>query len=410
MFRKDAVPLSLKHEENAVAGRDFWRSLDELSQTEEFQEYVRTEFEVRAEEWGNLSRRKFLTLMGASLALAGVSGCGQQPREKIIPYVDQPEQITPGKSLYFTTAMTTGGIATGLLVESYMGRPIKIEGNPRHPGVPGTKWSGESEIAPGVSDIFAQAEVLSLYDPDRSQTVTQAGQVSTWDAFMTWLGSELSQRNDSQGRGIRLLTETVTSPTLAAQLQQFQEKYPAARWHQFEPQNQDNVWEGSRLAFGEAVSPQYHIEKADVIVSLDADFLINGPDHLRHAYEFAERREFRDGSNQQKMNRLYVLESSPTLTGAKADHRLALRPDQLKNFAYALASKLGVMGSPPKSSDLPKNSEKWLSAIANDVQSGDGGRSLILAGPTAPPIVHALVHAMNDAIIASRELSLPCMM
>ena len=137
--------------------------------------------------------------MGASLALAGLVGCGRQPTEKIVPYVEQPEQIIPGKPLYYATAMTMGGIATGLLVESHMGRPTKIEGNPRHPSVPGTYWQGDKHLAPGVSDIFAQAAILSMYDPDRSQTVTHNGEVSTWDEFLTALRPQLEEQKASKG-------------------------------------------------------------------------------------------------------------------------------------------------------------------------------------------------------------------
>src|SRR5262249_15709726 len=215
-----------------------------------------------------------------------------------------------------------GGIATGLLVESHMGRPTKIEGNPRHPSVPATYWTGDPLAAPGVSDAFAQAAILTLYDPDRSQTITRAGEISTWDAFLSALQPRLKAQQAVRGRGVRLLTETVTSPTLADQMRRFLERYPEARWIQFEPVNDDNALAGAQLAFGRYVEGHFDLTAADAILALDSDFLIEGPDRLRHAFAFAARRDVLagDGSSAQ-MSRLYVLESTPTLTGAKADHR-----------------------------------------------------------------------------------------
>ncbi len=292
MPRKDAPELQTLHSRMASqTGRGYWRSLEELADTEEFGQYLAREFADSAEVWGGANRRQFLTLMGASFALAGLSGCFNQPPQKIVPYVRQPEEIVPGQPLYFATAMTTGGIATGLLVESHMGRPTKIEGNPQHPSVPAVFWQGNEQTAPGVSDIFAQAAVLTMYDPDRSQTVTSAGQINTTDALLTALKPRLDEQKSAGGRGIRLLTETVTSPTLAAQLSEFREMYPEARWHQFEPINRDNELQGAKLALGEFAAAHYHLDRADVILSLDSDFLIDGPDHLRHALDFANRRD-----------------------------------------------------------------------------------------------------------------------
>lgn len=383
-------------------GRGYWRSLEELSESAEFQQYLQREFPEGASEW-NANRREFLTLMGASLALAGLSGCGSQPLEKIVPYVQQPEQIVPGKPLYFATAMTMSGLATGLLVESHMGRPTKIEGNPKHPSVPATFWQGSEQTAPGVSDVFSQAAILTLYDPDRSQTVTNAGEISTWDAFLTALRPKLEGQASVKGRGIRLLTETVTSPTLAAQIGEFRTMYPESQWHQFEPVNRDNELAGAKLALGEYVSTHYHLDRADVILSLDADFLTSGPDHLRHALEFANRRDVKTTpTGQADMNRLYVLESTPTLTGAKADHRLPLRAGEIEAFAIALAARLGVGVDEPQGTALTDTTRHWLETIAADLQNDrredDPGASLIVTGPWASPLVHALVYAMNHAL------------
>lgn len=415
MPRKDASKLQeLRSRLASQTGRGYWRSLEELADSEEFQQYLSQEFSDTAELWGGASRRQFLTLMGASFALAGLSGCWGQPPELIVPYVKQPEEIIPGQPLYFATAMTMGGLATGLLVESHMGRPTKIEGNPKHPSVPATFWQGAEQTAPGVSDIFAQAAMLTMYDPDRSGTVTSRGEISTWGAFLTALRPRLELQKSAQGRGIRLLTETVASPTLAAQIADFLKLYPEAQWHQFEPVNRDNELAGAKLALGEFVSTHYHLDRADVILALDADFLISGPDHLRHAWEFANRRDVKlSPKSQAEMNRLYVLESTPTLTGAKADHRWPLRAQQIEWFAIALAQRLGVDLSAladvvktanEQSSEFLTSADTtaWLDAVATDLQSyrraDDPGSSLIVAGPSVSPLVHALVYAMNDRL------------
>ncbi len=199
--------------------------------------------------------------MSASLALAGVTACTVQPDELIVPYVRQPEELIPGKPLFFATAMSLGGVATGLLVESHEGRPTKIEGNPDHPA------------SAARTDLFAQASVLTLYDPDRSSAITELGEIRPWNAFIAAMRGTLSAQMPSGGAGLRILTETVNSPTLAAQIQQILTQLPAAKWIQWEPTTRDNVRAGTRLAFGEYVEPVYDFTKADVVLSLDADFL-----------------------------------------------------------------------------------------------------------------------------------------
>jgi MoCo/4Fe-4S cofactor protein with predicted Tat translocation signal len=240
-------------------GREYWRSLEAVAGTPEFKSFLHREFPQNASEWLDpKGRRGFLKLMGASLALAGVSACTRQPTEAIVPYVRQPEEIVPGKPLFYATAMPFAGSGVGLLVESHEGRPTKIEGNPDHPS------SG------GATDLFAQAAILGLYDPDRSQSITHLGDIRTFDAFVAAMRPVLTAQQASQGAGIRILTETVASPTLAAQLDEVIGRYPAAKWVQWEPFGRDNAREGSRLAFGEYVDAQYAIERADVLLSLDA--------------------------------------------------------------------------------------------------------------------------------------------
>src|SRR5437762_4334628 len=243
-------------------GKDYWRSLEELAGTDGFEEMLHREFPRFAAEWNDpVGRRKFLRLMGASLALAGLSACTRQPIEAIAPYVRQPEELLPGKPLYFATAMSLGGIATGVLAESHQGRPTKIEGNPDHPA------------SFGATDAFAQASVLTLYDPDRSQTLTHLGDISTYPDFLGSFRTVVPTQRSLQGAGLRILTETVTSPTLASELRATLSELPLAKWHQYDPVNRDNVRAGALLAFGESVHTVYRFERAGVIVSLDSDFL-----------------------------------------------------------------------------------------------------------------------------------------
>ncbi len=352
----------------------FWRSLEERADTPEFREWLHREFPPLASEWNDeISRRHFLKLMGASFALAGLGACTKQPLEKIVPYVKQPEEIIPGKALHFASAMTLGGYARGIIVESHEGRPTKIEGNPNHPA------------SLGATDVFMQAAVLDLYDPDRSQTVLNAGAISTWENFLSALHDTLQTQQQSGGAGIRILTQTVTSPTLHEQLRAVLAQFPNARWHQWEPVNRDNEHEGARLAFGEVVDTIYHFDKADVIVSLGADFLGEGPAQLRYARDFTNGRRISSGAR--KMNRLYVAECTPTITGAMADHRFPMRESAIEKFASELAEAFaGNAAASPE-----------IAMISHDLQSG---RAIVVVGTQQPPRVHAIAHRMSarDAV------------
>jgi MoCo/4Fe-4S cofactor protein with predicted Tat translocation signal len=363
-------------------GREYWRSLEALSETAEFKDFLHREFPQNASEWLDpVGRRGFLKLMGASLALAGVSACTRQPTEELVPYVRQPEELVLGKPLFYATAMPMNGAGVGLLVESHEGRPTKIEGNPDHP------------TSRGATDIFAQAAILGLYDPDRSQTITNLGEIRPFASFVTAMRQMMAAQQAKQGAGLRLLTETVASPTLAAQIQQLLEAYPQAKWVQWEPYGRDNAREGSRLAFGEYLSPQLSVEKADVILSIDADFLAAGPSGLKHARAFASRRRF-DTQGVQP-SRLYALETSPTNSGTKADHRLPLRPSEVEAAVRGIAAELGVEGA--ASGTAPQAAREWIAAVAADLRASQG-RSLVVAGDSQPPAVHVLAHAMNQVL------------
>ncbi|HEY1302738.1 MAG TPA: TAT-variant-translocated molybdopterin oxidoreductase [Vicinamibacterales bacterium] len=373
---------TLRSKLEGTRGRDYWRSLESVSETPEFKEFLHREFPQNASEWLDpVGRRSFLKLMSASLALAGVSACTRQPDEAIVPYVRQPEEIVPGKPLFFATAMPFAGAGVGLLVESHEGRPTKIEGNPDHPS------------SLGATDLFAQAAILGLYDPDRSQTLTQLGEIRSFDAFASAMRDVLKVQEASQGAGLRILTETVASPTLGAQLDELLMRFPKAKWVQWEPFGRHNEREGSRLAFGEYVDARYEIEKADVILSLDADFMCAGNGGLKHARAFASRRRIE--GNRAQRNRLYAVESTPTNSGTKADHRLPLRANDVEAFARAVAAQLGVANA--GAGVMPEAAQKWIAPLVKDLQAARG-RSLVIAGESQSPALHALAHAMNAAL------------
>ncbi len=364
---------------DGVSGRRYWRSLEELAESPGFLEFLQREFPEQASTFEDpKGRREFLTLMGASLALAGLTACTKQPAEKIVPYVRQPEDVVPGRPLFFATALGHDGYARGVLVESHEGRPTKVEGNPDHP------------LSLGATDVFGQAEVLGLYDPDRSQTVKFFGEVRTPAQFREVLREALAKQKGQRGAGLRFLTGTVTSPTLHAQLEAILAEMPAARWHVWEPVGRDNTRKGSVLAFGEPVDAQYRLDRADLILSLEADFVGSGPASLRLIREYAKRRKVE--GEKAELNRLYVVEGSPSLTGAVADHRLSLRSSEIEGFARAVAVGLGlgVEGGTKAHAD-------WTRPLVKDLQA-HGAKALVLAGESQPPAVHALAHAMNERL------------
>jgi molybdopterin-containing oxidoreductase family iron-sulfur binding subunit len=375
------------HAGGSDKAKKYWRSLEELADAPEFREFVSREYPQHAEEWDDpVERRTFLKLMGASLALAGLSGCVFQPPEKVVPYVTQPEHGTPGKALFFATASTLGGIATPLLARSNEGRPTKLEGNPDHPN---SRNRDPADRGSSATDIFSQASILSLYDPDRSQTPLYRDESRTWSTFVGEIRTALDEQRPKQGAGIRFLTETVTSPTLAAQLKGILTEFPQAKWHQYEPANNDNARAGAKMAFGQPVNTVYDFSKADRILSLDADFLAALPGTLRYARDFAARRRVTEGKKE--MSRLYVIETTPTTTGAAADHHWAVKPSELLKAATAIAAHLGVK------SGGGETSTSGLDAIARDLQQHKGA-GIVIPGKEAPPAVHALAHAMNAAL------------
>jgi molybdopterin-containing oxidoreductase family iron-sulfur binding subunit len=373
----------------------YWRSLEQLADTPQFRAALERQPALGAEQALHASRRRFLQTMGASLGLAGLAGTGciRLPEEKLAPYAHRPENRTPGTPVSYATAMETGGVAQGLLVTSYDGRPIKIEGNPTHP------------LNRGAADQFAQASVLELYDPDRSRGVIKntlhrgrggdgpedkpeiAVKAASWDDFK----SEFIKQIPADGTGFCVLSEASNSPSFVALRAKFQEKFPKAQWYEYEAISDDNVRVGTFAAFGQHVLPVLDLAKAKVIVSLDADLFGDGsPLAVKYARDFAAGRRLHDKTTQKEMNRLYVIESLHTITGASADYRLARRPSEIAAIAKELTAVLGVAGvDAAGDSKLP-----LLDSIITDLQKHKG-QAVVVAGSRQPPEVHALVAAIN---------------
>jgi molybdopterin-containing oxidoreductase family iron-sulfur binding subunit len=373
-----AKPMTLeavRRELKGTKGKKYWRSLDELANTPEFQAAVEREFPSAAQEWVDpVSRRGFLKLMSASLALAGLAGCTKQPDEPIYPYVKAPEDLILGKPMYFATAHPFSTGAVPLLVKSDEFRPIKIDGNPEH------------AYNQGSSDPYSQGTLLDLYDPDRSQHVTYRGESREWGEFAEALRDKVTSTKD--GTGFYFLSATITSPTLARQWKEVQTAWPKAKLVQYDP-----ALAGTFLASGANV--QYDLTSADVIVSLDADFLSGAayPGFHRLVRDYAARRKQPENG----MNRLYAVESTTTTTGMKAEHRVALRASEIPAFAATLAQALGVAGVNAPSYAWTDEQKSFLAAVAKDLKA-NAGKSAVLPGLYQDSSVAALALAINNAL------------
>ena len=376
--KNDLTPMTLeqvRQELKAVKGKRYWRSVDELADTAEFQAAVEREFPGSAQEWVDpVSRRGFMKLMGASMALAGLAGCTKQPDEPIYPYVKQPEDLILGKPMYFATAHPFVTGAVPLLVKSDQFRPIKIDGNPEHP------------YNQGSSDPFTQGTLLDLYDPDRSKHVTFRGEDREWAEFAQEFRLKVAASKD--GTGIYFLSSTITSPTLARQWKAVQAAYPKATLVQYDP-----AIAGTSAANG--LNVQYSLAEADVIVSLDADFLSGAgfPGFHKLVREYADRRK-----SPEKLNRLYAIESTPTTTGLKAEHRLGLRASEIPAFAAELAKAVGVAGVEAPAYAWTGEQKKFLAALAKELKA-HAGKSVVIPGLCQDASVTALAAAINSKLI-----------
>jgi MoCo/4Fe-4S cofactor protein with predicted Tat translocation signal len=364
-----------------VTGRKYWRSLNQLADTPEFRDWVHQEFPANATEMlDGASRRTVLKLMAASFGLAGLAAC-RRPVEHIFPNSagTEAENYLPGEPFFYTTVMSIGGHVTGLLVETHDGRPTKIEGNPDHPH------------SFGAATAMQQATVLSVYDPDRSAKVLSGGKESTWPALKTAVeGLKLGD-----GSGLRFLSGMVTSPSLAALRADVLKNFPKAKWVEYEPAARDNELAGAAVAFGQPHYVHPNVGKANVILSLDADFLglDSAAPFLTNLY--SKRRRIESEEDLDKMNRLYMVESQFSITGANADHRLRMKGSDVRQFATDLASALGA----PLGLNVVNNNNdkrgKFLAALVKDLKAA-GPDALVIAGPRQPASVHALAALINQ--------------
>jgi len=372
-----------------TTGRRYWRSLDEVSETHEFKSFVEREFPAGASELLSDSRRDFVKLMGASVALAGAAtlpGC-RRPEHHIMPYSSSvPEEVIPGKALYYATAMPLpGGGAEGILAETHAGRPTKIEGNPLHP------------VNRGKSSIWSQASVLTLYDPDRLKhpeyNPSTGSKTATWDDFKAWGASHFAGFDATHGRGLAFLVDKKTSPTRDALRARILERWPEAAWHAYCPSESSAAAVGAQTAFGSPARVHYDLTKATRILSLDSNFTCEGPEALIHSRDFASTRRQRHAGDD--MSRLYVLESCPSATGSVADHRIRMAPSQISAFAMALANTLGVgRFSVPAGAEIDSETVTQISADLHHAGAG----AVVIAGPSQPAEIHALCHAINESL------------
>jgi molybdopterin-containing oxidoreductase family iron-sulfur binding subunit len=353
-----------------------WRNLDELANDPSFIARVLQEFPGLSESLAtSQDRRQVIRLMSAAFVMAGLSGCDWPPEGKLIPAVKMAPNIVPGLPNFYATAHVLNGYATGILIKHFMGRPIKVEGNPQHPA------------SLGATDVFAQAQVLDFYDPARAWAILAQGLPATQQSLETALSVQRAKIAASRGSGFCVLTGTVTSPTLAAQLDALLSTYPEARWTQWEPVSRANVSEGAILAYGQPVEMVPKLDAADVIFAIDSDILSSAPGHLRFARDFASRR---NPVHSAKMSRIYAVEPAPTLIGAVADHRFIAGPHELGRMMIALAA--GILGT-PRLSEAPA----WADEVIADLLA-NRGHALVHAGPDQPPETHALVFAINEAL------------
>jgi molybdopterin-containing oxidoreductase family iron-sulfur binding subunit len=373
------------------SGRKYWRSLDQLAETPEFRQWAEREFPDGASEWRDpVSRRHFLRIMSASFLLAGVgglTGC-RRPEEKIFPFAKQPEHYIHGEARYYATAMPARGSAIPLLVKAYEGHPIKIEGNPAHPD------------SNGGTDTFAQASILNLYDPDRAQRFAQNGTDATREAALDALSAVGRQFSANGGAGLGFLLEPSSSPSRQNLQQVLGKKFPQARWFTHDPVDLEASGAAASVLAGRPVTPYYRLEKAQVILSLDGDFIGSEADTCRHCRNFAQGRKIVKPGD--PMNRLYAVEGLFTLTGFGADHRLRVPAGQVLAVAAGLAAELAPGDAAIKAlaqrAPLPSQVDpKWITECAADLAAHKGA-SLVLAGYRQPPAVQALAHLLNAAL------------
>jgi molybdopterin-containing oxidoreductase family iron-sulfur binding subunit len=358
-----------------------WRSLEEYANAKEFKEALAREFPEGASELEGSSRREFIQLMGASVALAGLAGC-RRPEDKVLPYTRRGDTLVEGRPLWFASVVPFYDTAIGVTVESHEGRPTKIEGNEKHPD------------SRGATTAFVQAQVLDLYDPDRSRAPREKERVATWEEAVDALRKLGAALKDKKGKGFAVLTEAHRSPTTQAQLEELKKQLPEAKVVRYSPFSRWASREGAKLAFGQALDAVVHVDKAKVLVALDSDFLHNESSPVKNARAFADGRRLGEGAKTIQ-NRLYAVEAAFTVTGAAADHRLRVPARDVGQIAAAILAELSGGGAP--AARLDAKQQRFVKALANDLASAKG-ESLVVCGDNQPPAVHAIVHAINHAL------------
>jgi molybdopterin-containing oxidoreductase family iron-sulfur binding subunit len=386
----------LQHPAPNLKGRQYWRSLGELAETPEFRDWLEREFPAGAAEFGGdeVSRRSFLKLMGASMALAGfgLSSC-RKPESHLVPFSKSAEWVIPGKFLYYATAMPRRYGTMPLVVTTVDGRPIKIEGNPLHP---------ESN---GATDVFAQASVLELYDPARSQRFVAQNKLSDRTSFEKYLGELRPKMAANGGAGLAFLVEETHSPTRERLRGELQKQFPRMRWCVYDPLLSEAQRFSTQISFGENTRLIPQFDKADVILALDSDFLNCGEGDLNATRGFVSRRRVREAKD--SMNRLYVVENRFTLTGAMADHRLRFPASQIPAITHAIATKIAaatkdaglssVLVTLKTPTKTEKHDARWVDELVADLMSKPGA-SLVVAGPHQPVVVQMMVYGINAAL------------
>lgn len=355
-------------------GRASWQALERVAASPEFTAFLNSRYPSLGGLLSGTGRRRILQVMAASFAFGGLAGRARAGSEdQIVPYVRQPTGLTPTVPLSYASATLLDGLANGVLVTTFDGRPIKIEGNPDHP------WSR------GGTDLFGQASVLGLYDPDRSQAVQHLGGAADWDSFRMAMTTPFAALHATRGKGLRLLTGPVTSPTLIAQIERMKSALPEMHWHSHAPAGREAIYAGAQQALGKPLETRWNFDKANLIVSLDGDFLDSGPQQVgaSRAWVEARRRSLREGP----LLAMHAVAPSPTLTSAKADYHLTVAQHELLPLANALLTKRRGGETPIA---------QWTDTVVAALE-GAQGRSIVLAGTHQPAEVHAATHRINAA-------------
>jgi len=383
-----------KSEIDAPSGRAYWRNLEEYADSPAFRAALADEFAgYDPDELRSMSRRKFMMLAGASMALAGLTltGCRRWPKEQVLPYAARPEGQVPGVPEHFASMFEHLGVATPIVVKTFDGRPIKIDGNADGGG------SGLTPYLKGKTTIFDQAQTLTFYDPQRARGVLHDGESATWQDFASFVSGHPTFQQAGGDKGLAVLAEPTSSPTIARLRAAFEKKYPGAGWYTYAPINRDNQLAGAALAFGKPVRAMYDLTRADVIVALDCDLFHERPDSPRLAHDWAAGRRSADTDG--RMNRLYAIESAFTPTGSAADHRLPVKSTDIARIAFAIAAKVGLSGAAFEGG--LNGSASFVDALAEDLVA-HAGRAVLIPGEAQPAQVHALCHAINTALGATQ--------